>query len=193
MIMILSFLFWIWQAINGITVEHSIPLEPCIDGKFNTIRLPFVGGVSDDQYGLAIMDTAPHNLTAKRSWHFYDDAIIALATNLTLTTSTTAWTILASRLLPIGQITIGFFNSTIVTLSDGNYSFSYTPNATTNVQWIHLGGSDIGYLLQLQQQYHSLEIQLGTITGNYNTIDIYNYSVTARMLTLSTRSWYWTI
>ena len=66
------------------------------------IKLPSVGGVSDGQYGLAMMDTASHNLTVKRSWHFYDDAIIALATNLTLTTSTTAWTTLASRLLPTG-------------------------------------------------------------------------------------------
>jgi chondroitin AC lyase len=173
-----------WQAINGITVEHSIPLEPCINGEFRNIRLPFVGGVSDGQYGLAMMDTASHNLTAKRSWHFYDDAIIALATNLTLTTSTTAWTTLASRLLPTGQITIGFFNSTIITLNDGNYSFPYAQNKTTNVQWIHVGGSDIGYLLQLQQQYDSLGIQFGTVTGNYNTIDIYNYSVTARMLTV---------
>ena len=168
-----------WQAINRITVEHSIPLEPCFNGQFNTIRLSFNG-----QYGLAAIDTASHNLTAKRSWHFYDDVIVALATNLTLTTSSTAWITLVSRLLLIGQITIGFFNSTIVTLNDGNYSFSYTPNATSNVQWIHVGGSDIGYLLQLQQQYNSLGIQLDTITGNYNTIDIYNYSVTARILTL---------
>jgi len=79
-----------WQALNGITVEHDIPLEPCTDGAFPWIKLPFVGGVSDNRYGLAMMDTASHNLTAQRSWHFYDDAIVALATNLTLKTSTTA-------------------------------------------------------------------------------------------------------
>jgi chondroitin AC lyase len=148
------------------------------------IKLPFVGGVSDGQYGLAMMDTASHNLTAKRSWHFYDDAIIALATNLTLTTPTTAWTTLASRLLPTGQITIGFFNSTIITLSDGNYSFPYVQNKTSNVQWIHVGGSDIGYLLQGQQQYASLGIEFGLKTGNYHDIGPFNSTVTARMITL---------
>jgi chondroitin AC lyase len=173
-----------WQAINGITVEHDIPLELCEHGDFVMNRLAFVGGVSDGQYGLAIMDTASHNLTAKRSWHFYDDAVIALATNLTLTTPTTAWTTLASRLLHTGQITIGFFNSTIVTLNDGNYSFPYVQGKTSNVQWIHLGESNIGYLLQLQQQYDSVGVQLGVKTGNYKDIGPFDRTVTARMVTL---------
>jgi chondroitin AC lyase len=173
-----------WQAINGITVEHGIPLEPCKDGDFARKRLAFVGGVSDGQYGLAMMDTASHNLTAKRSWHFYDDAVIALATNLTLRTPTTAWTTLASRLLPSGKITIGFFNSTVVTLNDGNYSFPYVQGKISNVQWIHVGESNIGYLLQLQQQYDSLGVHVGMVTGNYNTINIYNYPVKARTVTL---------
>ena len=173
-----------WQAINGITVEHGIPLQPCQSGHFAVKKLAFVGGVSDGQYGLAMMDTASHNLTAKRSWHFYDDAVVALATNLTLTTPTSAWTTLASRLLPTGQITIGFFNSSIITLTDGNYSFPYSQNQTSNVQWIHVGGSNIGYLLQLQQKYDSIGVRVGIANGNYDTINIYNYSVSARMLTL---------
>ena len=173
-----------WKAINGVTVEHDVPLEPCTDGSFPWINLAFVGGVSDDQYGLAMMDTASHNLTAKRSWHFYDDAIIGLATNLTLTTQTTAWTTLASRLLSTGKITIGFFNSTVITFSDGNYSFPYIQGKTSNVQWIHIGESDIGYLLQSQQQYASLGIELGIKTGNYLSIGSFNYTVTARVLTI---------
>ena len=173
-----------WQAMNGITVEHDIPLETCNGRFFDIKKLLFVGGVSDDQYGLAMMDTATHNLTAKRSWHFYDDAVIALATNLTLTTPTTAWTTLASRLLATGQITIGFFNSTVVTLSDGNYSFPYELNKTSNVQWIHIGGSNIGYLLQIQQQYASLRVEIGTKTGNYHEIGPFNLTITARMVTI---------
>ena len=175
---------WNWQAINGITVEHDIPLERCNGAAFPWILLSFVGGVSDDQYGLAMMDTASHNLTAQRSWHFYDDAIIALATNLTLRTSTTAWTTLASRLLPTERITIGFFNSTIITVSDGNYSFPYVQGKTSNIQWIHIGGSDIAYLLQSQQQYDSLGIQLNNKTANYLDIGAYNATVSGRVLTI---------
>jgi hypothetical protein len=173
-----------WQAINGITIEHDILLEPCMHGTFDWKKMSFVGGVSDGHYGLAIMDTASHNLTAQRSWHFYDDAIISLATNLTLTTPTTAWTTLASRLLTIGQISIGFFNSTIITFSDGNYSFPYIQNKSSNVQWIHIGGTNIGYLLQIQGLYSELGVNLGTKTGNYHDIGPFNYTVTERLLTI---------
>ncbi|UJR17812.1 hypothetical protein I4U23_004711 [Adineta vaga] len=174
-----------WQSINGITVEHDIPLVMCNDVPASLIRLPFVGGVSDDFYGMAMMDTATHNLTAQRSWHFYDDAIIALATNLTLTTANRAWTTLASRLYKTGDITVGFFNSTILTLSDGNYSFPYSSsNATSNVQWIHLGETDFGYLLQNQGLYASVGINFGIKTGNFDTIGAYNYTVTARTVTI---------
>lgn len=174
-----------WQAINGITVEHDIPLEPCTGGTFPLQKLTFVGGVSDGQYGLAMMDTATHNLTAQRSWHFYDDAIIALATNLTLKTNTTAWTTLASRLLTSGRISIGFSNSTNVTLQDGNYSFPCGQGKTAGVQWIHLDDSNLGYILPLQQTYASVEVQVGTKTGNYDEIGPYNVTVTARMTTIS--------
>lgn len=173
-----------WQAINGITVEHDIDLENCTDGRFDWIRMGFIGGVSDGEYGLVAMDTATHHLTAQRSWHFYDDGIIALATNLTLSTTTTAWTTLASRLLRQGQLTIGFINSTIITLNDGNYSFPYTQGQTSNVQWIHIGDSNIAYLLPLEQQYHSIGVQLGIKTGSYNELSPFKGNITARMITV---------
>jgi hypothetical protein len=165
-------------------VEHDIPLLICNNISSSLIRLPFVGGVSDSLYGMAMMDTATHNLTAQRSWHFYDDAIIAFATNLTLTTPNIAWTTLASRILRIGQITVGFFNSTIVTLSDGNYSFPYSPNKTSNVQWIHVGETDFGYVLQGQGLYSAVGIDFGNKTGNFITIGASNHIVTARTLTI---------
>ena len=174
-----------WQAINGITVEHGIPLEPCDNGAHGIIRLPYVGGVSDGQYGMAFMDTATHNLTAQRSWHFYDDAIIALATDIKLTTSSDAWTTLASRVLPSGKITIGFFNSTVVTLpTDGVYSFPYIQNASSNVQWIYIGDRGIGYILQQQTPYRSLGIDLQIKKGNYLSIGTTNQTVTLRTLTI---------
>ncbi len=91
---------------------------------------------------------------------------------------------MASRLLSTGQITIGFFNSTVITLDDGKYSFPYVQNQTSNVQWIHIGQSNIAYLLQSQQQYASIGIELETKTGNYDTIGPFNSTVTARVLTI---------
>ena len=151
-----------WQAINGITVEHDIPLVMCADAVYyyHNSR-PFGGGVSDGQYGMAVMDTLSNNLTAQRSWHFYDDAIIALATNLSVNVSATPWTTLASRVIPIGQVSIGFFNGTVITLNDGNYTFP------SNVQWAHISEQNLGYVLPLPQLYDSFGVQLGNKTGNY--------------------------
>jgi chondroitin AC lyase len=175
-----------WKAINGITLEYDIPLERCRDGNFDMKKLSFVGGVSDSEFGSAFMDTATHNLTAQRSWHFYDDAVIALTTNLTLRTSNSARTTLASRLLKIGQVSVGFFNSTIVTLNDGIYIFPYTQGQTSNVQWIHLGDSNIGYILSLEKRYAAIVVDVGVKTGNYDAFGPFNVSVTARMVTLNT-------
>ena len=98
---------------------------------------------------------------------------------------TTARTALVSRLLLTEQITIGIFNSTNRTLQDGNCSLSCVQNKTYNVQWTHVGGSDIGYLRQLQQKYASWEVQVGMKTGDYRSIGPSNYTVTALMLTLA--------
>jgi hypothetical protein len=87
-------------------------------------------------------------------------------------------------MLPTGKITIGFFNSTIVTLNDGTYSFPYVQDKTSNVQWIHIGESNIGYLLQLQQKYDSVGVDVGVKTGNYKEIGPFDRTVTARMVTL---------
>ncbi|UJR35046.1 hypothetical protein I4U23_027822 [Adineta vaga] len=175
-----------WQAINGITVEHNIPLEQCIRGSFDLIKLSFVGGVTDGNYGLAMMDTASHNLTAMRSWHFYDEAIVALASNLTVTTQNTVWTTLVSRVVSTGMITIGLFNGQRLTLVDGmNYSFPYTSNnQSNNVQWIHIGESQIAFLLQNQGLYSHIGAEISTKTASYSTIGPYNDTVTKRTATV---------
>ncbi len=54
----------------------------------------------------------------------------------------------------------------------------------SNVQWVHIGESNIGYVLQLQQQYDSVGVQVGMKTGNYDQISPFNKTVTARMVTL---------
>ena len=168
-----------WQAINGITVEHDIPLVMCADAVYyyHNSR-PFGGGVSDGQYGMAVMDTLSNNLTAQRSWHFYDDAIIALATNLSVNVSATPWTTLASRVIPIGQVSIGFFNGTVITLNDGNYTFP------SNVQWAHISEQNLGYVLPLPQLYDSFGVQLGNKTGNYADVCSENVTSTARFVTI---------
>jgi chondroitin AC lyase len=122
-----------WQAINGITVEADIPLLPCpiATWQFAMLKTKFVGGISDGNYGAAMMDTATHNLTAKRTWHFYDDFIVALANGIEDKSNALLQTTVVSRLLPpaktiAGTLTVQWSNGTRAELADGKYSFSAT-------------------------------------------------------------------
>ena len=127
-----------WQAINGITVEADIPLLSC-HGQFSMLETHFVGGVSDGNYGAAMMDTATHNLTAKRTWHFYDDFIVALANGIHDNTSGLLQTAIVSRLLPpantlAGTLTVQWSNGTRMVLADGVYAFQ---SSEPYVLWFH--------------------------------------------------------
>ncbi|CAF1007349.1 unnamed protein product [Rotaria magnacalcarata] len=84
-----------------------------------------------------MMDTATHNLTVKRSWHFYGDAVIALATK-----------------------------------------------ASDNVQWVHIGNSDIDHVLQTQEFSSVLGAEISTKTASYNTIGPYNDTLTSRAVAI---------
>lgn len=75
---------WDWTKIPGTTA---------IQGTFNTGEpdpikargtTTFDGGVSDGTYGLATMDLRRGNLTAEKSWFFFDSSYAALGTSITL-------------------------------------------------------------------------------------------------------------
>jgi hypothetical protein len=84
-----------------------------------------------------------------------------------------------------GNVTIGFFNGTIISLSDGiNYSFPYSNQKTENVQWIHLSESNLGYLLQTQGLYSAIGAEVSTKTASFNVIGPYNNTVTGRTVTV---------
>ena len=173
-----------WQAINGITVEADTPLIACgKDGRFAVAKTAFVGGVSDGQYGVAVMDTATHHLTSKRTWHFYDDYIIALANAIEDPTSALLQTTLVSRLLPplgtaAGTLTVQWSNGTRAVLPDGVYQFSYDQ---PRVLWFHADGTAWTAL----DQYETLLIDCRNKTGNVNQLGPWDYQMTSRMLTAS--------
>jgi chondroitin AC lyase len=182
-----------WNAINGITVEHSTPINPA---SWSVTYTNFVGGVSDGLFGASAMDTKTHNTSAQRSFFFFDDAIVAVATNLTNGYGTPrapqpadVWTTLASRLVPsaasdpvLGTLTVAFANGTVSsTIPDGAYTF---PGG--QVDWFAVGGVGIWPALSgtgVQSTSASLGLTLRETTGNWNSIGPYSGQVTGRMLT----------
>jgi hypothetical protein len=141
----------------------------------------FVGGVSDDMYGAAIMDTATHNLTAKRTWHFYDTFIVALANGIQDDTSALLQTTLASRLLPpantlAGTLTVQWSNGTRMVLPDGIYNFSYNE---PRLVWFHADGTAWSVL----EEYETLIIDCRNKSGNVNQLGPWNFEMNGRLFT----------
>ncbi len=170
-----------WQAINGITVEADTPLIQCNNGALAMQKTTFVGGVGDEMYGAAIMDTATHNLTAKRTWHFYDTYIVALANGIKDNTSALLQTALSSRLLPsadttAGTLTVQWSNGTRMVLSDGTYSFSYNE---PHILWFHADGTAWSIL----DEYETLMIDCRNKSGNMNQLGPWNFEMNGRLLT----------
>ncbi|CAF1631539.1 unnamed protein product, partial [Didymodactylos carnosus] len=145
------------------------------------LNTTFVGGVSDGNYGAAVMDTATHSLTAKRTWHFYDDFVVALANGIEDNTRALLQTTVVSRLLPLantvaGTLTLQWSNGTKVVLADGVYSFSDTE---PRVQWFHADGTAWVVL----GDYAALTIDCRNKSGNVNRFGPWDFELHGRMLT----------
>jgi chondroitin AC lyase len=189
---------------NGITVEHGIPILPCgpqTGNVFPILSTAFVGGVSDGVYGAAAMDTATHNLTGHRAWFFFDSGVVAVGANLTDPTPNEVWTTLASRLLapnpavdPTGVVTAGFANGSVAVLPDGAYTAPAGSGGGGGdggaLSWFHAGGH--GYVPALSvpgsvpptgPPGHTVGLTFGNTTGNWSAIGAFTGSFTGRLFT----------
>jgi len=119
----------------------------------------------------------------QRSWHFYDSAVIALATNATDPTTADIWSTVVQRWL-YGNVTVGWWNGTTQVLADGDYVF-----ATTDVAWVWADGN--GYVPQIASAAVSAtmpqQVFLSgkTRNGSWTSIGPYMGTVTGRVLQLS--------
>lgn len=79
------FAVWDWTKLPGTTaVQGTLEMEGS-DSVHVRGKTSFAGGVSDGTYGMAAMDLARGQLTAKKAWIFLDDVYICLGTGIILT------------------------------------------------------------------------------------------------------------
>jgi hypothetical protein len=178
-----------WQALNGITVEHDVPIEPCGSGDVWPLKwTAYVGGVSDGLYGATAMDTATHGLTGKRAWFFLDSVLIGLGAGLTDASPANVRTSLAQRLAPAagGGVQLGFVNGTTVTLPDGEHALP--ADAAATVAGVVAGGVGVVPLLASLMPsaaapgsgWPSLGIEASLKTAPWSTIGPYTGTATGR-------------
>ncbi|WP_298551295.1 polysaccharide lyase family 8 super-sandwich domain-containing protein [uncultured Algibacter sp.] len=76
------FPFWDWKKLSGTTIiqdKDPLPIIKFSGFKTNSV---FVGGVSNGENGIAVMDYNRDGLKAKKSWFMFDDAIVCLGSGI---------------------------------------------------------------------------------------------------------------
>ncbi len=81
-----------WTRLPGITVEQS---PNAADDTYGFGLRPLAGGTGDGRNGVSAMEVAPlsSTLTAKKSWFFFDDAIVFLTNSISTTSANRVETI----------------------------------------------------------------------------------------------------
>lgn len=171
-----------WQGLNGITVEHDVPLEKCVGDVWPLKWTQFVGGVSDGLYGSVAMDTATHALTGRRAWFFFDAVVLALGANFTDASPANVRTSLASRLMPAGNLTLAFANGTVAVVGDGAYEFP----VAEKVAWVQ--GASMGWVPHVAALAPAaapgLGVEFSTKNGSWSVIGPHTDRAVARTLAM---------
>jgi len=139
---------WNWRSIPGITAEQDGPL-----GRVRVSgRRSFVGGVSDGDFGLAVMNFARGTLRARKSWFFFDREFVALGAGITCDSGNQVVTSVNQCLLK-GEVL-----SARVKLPKGTHKL-------VGPAWVYHDG--VGYLFP---EKTSVTLRSGNQTGSWHRI-----------------------
>lgn len=149
---------WDWTKIPGTTaIQGTLDTgEP--DAIKARGKTTFDGGVSDGTYGLATMDLKRGNLTAEKSWFFFDSSYVALGSGITLDNDTQhdVATDVNQTLLRGPVIT----SESQAPLAQGSYSFNISHGV-----WIY--HNHAGYIFPPGTK---LNLSFGPQTGKWSEI-----------------------
>ncbi|KAF9270093.1 polysaccharide lyase family 8 protein [Marasmius fiardii PR-910] len=151
---------WDWNLIPGITVDYAATALTCNKITFTGIE-SFVGGVSTDTTGLAVMRYTNPNIKSLRfqkAWFFLDgDMQYVMISNITSTTKAQVYSVLDQR-RHTGPIVV---DSQEVTLEENKIT------NFTNFSTLWHGG--VGYSFETNNAT-ALSLNVGPKTGNWSSI-----------------------
>jgi len=77
------FPLWNWRRLPGLLcVQDTAKFPLLVWGQGSRNNIQYSGGISDGQTGFAAYDYKMGQLSAKRSWHFFDSVMICLASDI---------------------------------------------------------------------------------------------------------------
>lgn len=151
---------WDWRRLPGITTEQATySLAPAGTlGVRGTSA--FAGGVSDGMYGATAFDYARRNVTARKSWFFFDDEQVALGAGINAPNAS------AAVITTVNQV---FRRSSVSWGTSGTASGTLTSGTVTrgDLRWVHQDG--VGYIFP--QTTGTVTIRAATQTGSWSSVN----------------------
>ncbi len=173
-----AFIVYDWDRLPGLTALQSDDDVPGLVDMSTTVsnhygRTDFVGGASDGTYGVSAMDYLNDmDVTAKKSWFFFDDEFVALGAGITSKTSPDSLYTSINQCSLDGDVVYSDGTEEKVLATD-------TLEAPAGVQWVHHG--NIGYVIPEEQKvFIGNRAQTGNgfrkdnTTSPYETRDIFS-------------------
>jgi chondroitin AC lyase len=150
---------WDWQKLPGLLSEQKTDkLPPILWGAGAEGKKSFAGGVSDGQYGLAAYDYVRDNVSAKRSWFYFDDEIVCLGAAIGCATDNSLFQTINQSLLK-GDVLVGSERTKIETLKRGVH-------ALKKQQWIYHDST-----AYFPEDGAMFSVKNDAQTGNWRTIN----------------------
>ena len=129
---------WNWRRLPGTTVEqNTLSLTPTASwGVYGTAT--YAGGVSNDTFGCEAFSYSQGNVSALKSWFYFDNEFVALGAGINAPNATLPVITTLNQCLLTGPVTYATTSGGTVTLSSG------TAANLGNLSWVYQGG--VGYL-----------------------------------------------
>ena len=149
------FPFWDWKKIPGTTVQQDNDTLPVLTARGYRIESNFVGGVSDGQNGIAVMDYNRNGLQARKSWFMFDDKVVCLGAAIS-----------SSEGLPVTtSVNQSFLNGDVVIKTEKGEKTGSESEELKNPLWIlH---DNIGYLFP---KGGNLQLQTREVNGSWHWV-----------------------
>jgi chondroitin AC lyase len=147
--------YWDWKKLPGTTIIQDKDTLPYLTAWGYHIESDFVGGVSDGETGIAVLDYNRDGLTANKSWFMFDDKIVCLGSGISAKTEFPVAT-------TVNQV---FLEGQILVSQKGDLQSKRGLNPSDNPDWIlH---DNTGYLFPKGGQ---LQIQAKMLEGTWHNV-----------------------
>lgn len=149
------FPFWDWKKIPGTTVHQDDEKLPVLTASGYRIESNFVGGVSDGENGIAVMDYNRNGLKARKSWFMFNDKIVCLAAGIS-----------SAENLPVTtSLNRSFLNGEVTLKNPNGLITAEETEEIKNPSWILY--DNIGYLFP---EGGSLKLETREVEGSWNWV-----------------------